>query len=242
MTPTLTTEAATAVQAGMNAYWTDRARDYDAHQRRPERLARDVEAWSRIWGEALPAAPADVLDLGTGSGFVAFVHAGLGHRVVATDLAEGMIDVARGHAAALPGAPDFRLGDAVEPDFGQGSFDAITSRYLMWTLREPAVALANWRRLLRPGGVLAVVDGLWFPEGLDANPTPGFAASYDGEVRDALPLAEARSIEETAELVRAAGFRDVTVTPLTTILELDREYGVAPGHEVTVQHLIRGVA
>lgn len=243
---TLTSSAAAdglvPAQAGMNAYWSERATDYDAGQRRPERLARDVVAWSEVWRQALPVSPAEVLDLGTGSGFVAFVHAGLGHRVTATDLAAGMIEVARSHAHEVPGAPDFRIGDAVAPGFAPASFDAITSRYLMWTLREPQVALANWRRLLRPGGVLAVVDGLWFPEGLDANPTPGFAASYDGEVRDALPLAEARSIEETADVVRAAGFRDVTVTPLTTILELDREYGAAPGHEVTLQHLIRGVA
>lgn len=228
------------IQTGINSYWTGRAADYDAAQRRPERRDRDLAAWSQVWGSALPPAPADVLDLGTGSGFVAFVHAGLGHRVVATDLAEGMIEVARSHAHGA-GAPDFRLGDAVDPDFAPGSFDAITNRYLMWTLREPLVALANWHRLLRPGGVLAVVDGLWFPEGLEANTTPGFAASYDEEVRRALPLAEARSIDETAEVIRSAGFRDVTVTPLTTILELDREYGAAPGHEVTVQQLIRGV-
>ena len=85
------TAATTAIQGNMNAYWSAQAADYDANQRRPERLARDVAAWSEIWGAALPTAPADVLDLGTGSGFVAFVHAGLGHRVVATDLAEGMI-------------------------------------------------------------------------------------------------------------------------------------------------------
>lgn len=233
------TQTATSVQANLNAYWTERAPLYDAHQQRPERLARDVAAWSEIWREALPDAPADVLDLGTGSGFVAFVHAALGHRVTATDLAEGMVEIARDRAATMAGAPDFRIGDAVAPDFAPGSFDAITNRYVMWTLREPEEALANWRRLLRPGGVLAVVDSTWFPEGLDANPTPGFAQWYDEHVRRALPLAEARSIEATVELVRSAGFRDVTVTPLTSILELDREYGVAPGHDVTLQFLVR---
>lgn len=235
-------DRARPVQAAMNAYWSARAVEYDAHQRRPERVARDVAAWTTVWRDALPAAPADVLDVGTGSGFVAFVHAGLGHRVVATDLAEGMVEVARARAEGVPGAPDFRIGDAVDPDFAPGSFDAITSRYLMWTLRQPASALANWRRLLRPGGVLAVVDGLWFPQGLGANPTPGFASSCDDEVRAALPLAEAPSIEATADALETAGFRDVTVSPLTTILELDREHGVAPGHELTVQHLIHGRA
>ncbi|WP_235738899.1 class I SAM-dependent methyltransferase [Nocardioides alcanivorans] len=232
----------TSVQANMNAYWTERAPLYDANQQRPERFERDVAAWSQIWGQALPASPADVLDLGTGSGFVAFVHAGNGHRVTATDLSDGMIEIARARAAQTPNAPDFGIGDAVSPDFTPGSFDAITNRYVMWTLREPEVALANWRRLLRPGGTLAVVDSTWFPEGLDLNPTPGFADWYDEHVRSALPLAEASTIEPTVEVVRAAGFRDVTVTPLTSILELDREYGVAPGHDVQLQYLVRGTA
>lgn len=235
---------AVSIQADLNAYWSGRALEYDAHQRRPERLARDLVTWTQIWRDALPDAPADVLDLGTGSGFVAFVLAGLGHRVTATDLSEGMIEMARSHAGSVGqvGGPDFRIGDAVDPDFAPTSLDAITNRYLMWTLREPERALANWRRLLRPGGVLAVVDGLWFPDGLAANQTPGFATSYGVQARAHLPLAEAGSIEATGDLLRAAGFRDVTTTPLTSILELDREFGVAPGHDLTVQHLVRGVA
>ncbi|KRF19333.1 hypothetical protein ASG90_20860 [Nocardioides sp. Soil797] len=246
MTATSETEPATRIQADLNDYWNGRAEEYDAHQRRPERLTRDVQEWSQVWREALGGESSDVLDLGTGSGFVAFVLARLGHRVTATDLSEGMIEVARNRAdhAGAPEicAPELCIGDAVDPDFAPGSFDAITNRFLMWTLREPQRALANWRRLLRPGGVLAVVDGLWFPNGLAANPTPGFATTYDEQARAALPLAEARSIEVLAELVRAAGFRDVTVTPLTTILDLDREFGVAPGHELTLQHLVRGIA
>lgn len=233
---------ASPVQANLNAYWTERAPEYDAYQQRPERLPLDVAAWSEVWREALPEAPADVLDLGTGSGFVAFVHAALGHRVTATDLAEGMVQIAQRRAAELGNAPTFLIGDAVEPDFAPASFDAITNRYVMWTLREPERALANWRRLLRPGGVLALVDSTWFPDGLQANPTPGFAQRYDDRAREALPLAEARSIDDTLAVVEAAGFTDVTVTPLTSILELDREYGVAPGHDVTLQYLVRGIS
>jgi hypothetical protein len=38
----------------------------------------------------------------------------------------------------------------------------------------------------------------------------------------------------------APGFRDVTVTALTSILQLDREYGVAPDHGGQLQYLVRG--
>ncbi|TDB89672.1 class I SAM-dependent methyltransferase [Micromonospora fluostatini] len=226
-------------QERINAYWTGRAPDYDEYQQRPDRLAADREAWSRIWAEALPPAPADVLDVGTGTGQVAMVLAGLGHRVTGIDLAEGMLDRARQHAATLANPPVIRLGDAVAPDFPAGSFDAVTSRYLMWTLREPEVAVANWARLVRPGGVVAVVDSTWFPGGLD-NASENFTDFYDARVRDVLPLAAATSIDQTVAVLEKAGLSEVTVTPLTTIYELDRRFGVAPDHEHQMQYLIAG--
>ncbi|MFI5934194.1 class I SAM-dependent methyltransferase [Actinoplanes sp. NPDC051494] len=219
------------VQGRINGYWTGRAPAYDDYQRRPERFSADQAAWAKVWEQALPAAPADVLDVGTGSGQVAVMLAGLGHRVTGIDLAEGMLDRARAHAAAMDNPPTILRGDAVEPGFPAAGFDAITSRYLLWTLREPQAALANWTRLLRPGGMIAAVDSTWFPRGVDI---------YDDEVRAALPLAAATSIQQSVALFEQAGLTDVTLTPLTTILELDQRYGVAENHEVQLQYLVTG--
>ncbi|MDP3969372.1 MAG: methyltransferase domain-containing protein [Nocardioides sp.] len=242
------------VQARLDEYWSGRAPEYDAYQQRPERAALDRAEWGAAFSAALPPAPADVLDVGTGSGYVAFLLASLGHRVTATDHAEGMLSIARTRAEDLRRrgelAPTIVAGDAVAPDFPEASFDAITSRYLLWTLREPDAALQDWRRLLRPGGVLIAVDSTWFPDGIDPAATDGahgddegaFARAYHSGVRAALPLAEARSIDAAADRVRAAGFRDVTVTPLEAIHALDLEHGVAPGHEVQMQYLVRGRA
>lgn len=235
------------VQRNIDAYWTGRAPEYDDYQQRPDRLAADREVWGEAFAAALPAAPAAVLDLGTGPGYVALLLAGLGYDVTATDLSTGMLERAREHARRVAssypsgGRARFALGDAVSPDFPAGSFDAVTSRYLMWTLREPLRALGAWRTLLRPGGVLAVVDSTWFPDGLDRDTADDFVALYDDDVRRALPLAAAESIEATRELVVAAGFEDVSATPLVGVLELDRTHGVAPDHEVRLQFLVRGV-
>ncbi len=220
------------LQDSINHYWTDRAPGYDAYQQRPERRDLDLAAWSRVWTDALPPAPADVLDVGTGSGHVAFLLAGLGHRVTGIDLADGMLAIAQERAAGTAGAPRFLAGDAVAPDFAPASYDAVVGRYVMWTLRDPDAAAASWVRLLRPGGVVAMVDSTWFTDGL--------GALYGDRPEGELPLADARSIEETADVLRRAGLVDVTITPLEEMLELDRQHGVAPGHDVQLQYLLSG--
>ena len=220
------------VQDVINDYWSDRAPSYDAYQQRPERREADRAVWGRVWASALPPAPADVLDVGTGSGHVACLLAVGGHRVTGIDLAPGMLEIARDHAARLAAPPAFLAGDAVAPDFPPGSFDAVVGRYVMWTLRDPTAAVRRWLDLLRPGGVVAVVDSTWFD-------TATVELYGDRPAAD-LPLADATSIDATADVLVAAGLRNVTVTPLTEVLELDRRHGVAPGHDVRLQHLVSG--
>lgn len=230
-----------SVQDRVDAYWTARAPAYDDYQQRPERRELDRRAWAEVWGGALPPAPARVLDVGCGSGYVACLLADAGHDVVGVDSATGMVDRAREHAAAMTArtgrAPDFRVGDAVDPDLAPGSLDAVVGRYVLWTLRDAPAALAAWWRLLRPGGTLAMVDATWFPDGLAAAEGDAFRSAYDEQVAARMPLAAADA-EQKAALVAAAGFVDVRSTRLETVWELDRTHGVAPGHTPTPQHLL----
>ncbi|MGB3764170.1 MAG: methyltransferase domain-containing protein [Ornithinimicrobium sp.] len=229
------------MQERVNTYWTHHAAAYDDYQQRPERRDADEQAWSRIWAAHLPPSPARVLDVGTGSGTMARLMAGMGYDVTGIDLSTGMLDRARAHEARQPersGTLTLALGDAVDPDFPTDHVDAITNRYLMWTLRQPEVALANWRRVLRPTGVLAVVDSTWFAHGFDTEHGSTFWQAYNDDVTRALPLAAASTIHDTAQLIQDAGFTNVTVTPLTEILELDRQHGVSPGHDLQTQFMI----
>lgn len=228
----------TSTQDKLNAYWSIRSRPYDEFQ-----VARDGnqgyrQLWVDLFTDVLPAGPLDVLDVGTGSGYLAMLLAGLGHRVTATDLAEEMLERARHHAAQLDAPPTVMLGDAVAPDYPDASFDVVTNRYLMWTLREPGRALAAWHRVLRPGGMIAVIDSPWYKDGF-ANPSnEHFSECYDADVRGDLPLAGATSIEPTRSLVVEAGFRDVTVTPLHSLLEKSLELGLEARSGGQLQYLV----
>jgi 2-polyprenyl-6-hydroxyphenyl methylase/3-demethylubiquinone-9 3-methyltransferase len=98
-----------------------------------------------------------VLDVGCGGGLLAESLARAGARVTAIDLAPGMIEVARLHAAESALSIDYRV--AAAEDLAQGqpqSFDAITCMEMLEHVPEPAATVASLARLLRPGGTLFV--------------------------------------------------------------------------------------
>jgi ubiquinone/menaquinone biosynthesis C-methylase UbiE len=102
--------------------------------------------------------PLNILDVGTGPGVMAFILAELGHRVTAIDLAPGMLDQARSNAQRLNLSVDFQQGDAEVLSFPQASFDGLISRLVLWNLPNPAKALTEWARVLKPGGKLLIID------------------------------------------------------------------------------------
>ncbi|MFA9445111.1 class I SAM-dependent methyltransferase [Egicoccus sp. AB-alg6-2] len=240
----------TDVQQAMDTYWHRRAPHYHDHQRRTQTAAiRDF--WTRLWQDALPAAPIEVLDVGTGTGEVAAVLARLGHRVTAIDTAAGMLELARQRPLDSTGGGSvvWQHGDAVRPPFPPASFDAVTSRYVLWTLRDPVAALERWRALLRPGGRLVAVDSTWFPEGIhptgpagDASRLPEFQRHYTRAVTARLPLAEADSITPAVRAVEAAGFEDVTLEPLEPLERLQTQAAIPSDHDIRLQYLITATA
>ncbi|WP_080518844.1 methyltransferase domain-containing protein [Rhodopseudomonas palustris] len=64
-------------------------------------------------------------------------------------------------------AVKFHLGDAENPMMPDERFDAVVSRHLVWTLPDPEAALADWLRVLRPGGRVVLVDCDWVHRGAD---------------------------------------------------------------------------
>ena len=125
------------------------------------------------------------LDVGTGTGFVALRLAELGHAVTAIDQAERMLAITQRQVVDRDLGVWLARADAEVLPFANDSSDVVISR---WLLPEPDHALAEWIRVLRPGGLLIAVSSLESSAG-------------PGEGRDGLRRTVARSNGEIAASV-----------------------------------------
>lgn len=100
------------------------------------------------------------LDLGTGSGELAFELASLGCRVVAMDFCQPMIVVARRKLDARNSALRVSLaaGDALELPFPDRTFDCLTAGFALRNLAGLTRGLQEMQRVLKPRGRLAVLE------------------------------------------------------------------------------------
>jgi ubiquinone/menaquinone biosynthesis C-methylase UbiE len=128
-------------------------------------------AWERLLVEQLPAAPARLADLGCGTGTLSVLLADNGHHVDGLDFSPEMIRHAEAKAAGRAEVT-FVQGDAYQPPLPPASYDVVLSRHVLWAMPDPAVALSRWTKLLRPEGVLVLVEGRWSNDiGLTADET-----------------------------------------------------------------------
>jgi arsenite methyltransferase len=126
----------------------------------------DVVEQRRLVVEALDLRPGEhVLDIGSGPGFLACEMAAVvGKRgsVHGVDPSQSMLAIAAHRERAPGSAPvEFRPGDAIELPYPDGSFDAAVSTQVYEYVEDMATALAEARRVLRPGGRLLVLDTDW---------------------------------------------------------------------------------
>ena len=134
----------------MSDDWADRAASFgsvaDVYERSRPGYPEEAVRW--LAGEP----PRDVLDLGAGTGKLTRGLAALGHRVTAVDPAAEMLEYIR---RALPDVA-VEVGTAEAVPLPAGAVDVVTvGQAFHWFDHERAVP--EIARVLRPGGVLAVV-------------------------------------------------------------------------------------
>lgn len=218
-------------------YWNFRSSTYTNGVNGFDEEERTV--WKQIFENSLTFGKRlKILDVGTGTGFLALLFAGMGHEVTGIDLSECMLEKAKNNADNMGLEIDFLNGDAENLPFENCSFDMVVSKYLLWTLPEPSCAVREWGRVLKPGGMIFAIDGNWF------DPRPDryikrmlsemaerfakknqynliFKKSY-GPIRNTLPLYEKISPENISLLFSETGLVNTATNPLLEVQKFQR--------------------
>lgn len=134
------------------------AMTFGLHRRWRDKALRGVCA--ALDGVAAPR----VLDLACGTGDVTLRLAGMlpDALITGADLSAGMLEVAR-RKLGKADAPtrrriEFRQADALRMPFADGEFDAVTIAYGVRNFENLRAGYAEMRRVLRPGGMLCVIE------------------------------------------------------------------------------------
>lgn len=130
------------------------ARWYDRTTRRDMPEIRQLAA--RI--AAMVPAGGSVLEVAPGPGFLSIELAKRGLQVRAIDISKSFVEIARKNAAADGVKARFQLGNAAALPVDDASVDFVVCRAAFKNFTEPVKAMAEMRRVLRPGGTALLID------------------------------------------------------------------------------------
>ena len=149
------------------------------------------------------------------------------------DLSTGMLEKAKQNADNKELEIDFFHGDAENLPFEYNSFDLVTNKFLLWTLPQPACAIREWKRVLKPGGRIFAIDGNWFDPRLGrrikrtvSEWTERFVKKNQynlifkdcyGPIQSSLPLYEEISPEKASFIFSENGFVNTSANPLLEV-------------------------
>ena len=185
-------------------------------------LGTDIMWRARVVQMVAEWKPAQLLDIATGTGDLALaIRRALPEvEVLGTDFCRPMLDV-----AVRRGLDNVMEADAMNLPLPDAAYDAATVAFGLRNMADYAKALREWRRVLRPGGHLLVLD-FSMPENIFASPyrlylhhvlpriagwVTGNSAAYDylGESIEAFPRGQA-----FCELLRSCGYSNPSCLPL----------------------------
>jgi ubiquinone/menaquinone biosynthesis C-methylase UbiE len=186
---------------------------------RKQRTSNAYDRWSRVWNLArytnrsiygtvlalLDERHHRVLDVGCGTGLMSAKLAAGGRRVLGVDLSSDMIARARRRRSARV---DFMQGDAEQLALESSGFDAVVNLISFHHYPAPSRALAEFRRVLRPGGRLVLVlfdrNSRYIKLAQQVNP---WVKSIAGEEWQ-------KTSDEMRALVSSAGFVRIEIQPV----------------------------
>lgn len=224
----------TEIKDAVRKSWDSSSVTYDTSPGHRIGTQEEKEAWKHELKRNLPQSPQNVLDVGCGTGAMGLLFAEMGHRVTGVDLSEAMMAKARQKAAAQNLPMDLKTGDAEHLPFEEGSFDVVVNRHLLWTLPHPEIALKEWHRVLKNGGTVLIIDGVWKDKSFSSRAkrllSDGLAkifdrtnhSHYDKNLRSHLPYDGGMPKEIMMSCLDDAGFGGASFRDLMYIREMQK--------------------
>ncbi len=211
-------------------WWDDPSQDYDGFH--GHGVNSDIE--KELWGDEIMRLldlkkDLKVLDIGTGTGFLALLLSSKGYDVTAVDWSKNMMQKAidKAKAASLP--IKFDVQDAESLTFADASFDAVVSRHVLWTLADPAKAAKEWARVIKPAGMI-ITD-------IPRQGSQSGKHHYGEEVGLQLPLGNGADPAEIVGLFKQAGLENISLKLLEKQDEVNnehKEHNEHKGHRKTM--------
>jgi len=186
---------------------------------------QDARWKRRLVGLSGAASSTRALDLACGTGDITFGLAARGAAVVGLDLTLRMLQLARAKIPPAPGAA-FLAGDMMALPFADASFDLVTAGYGLRNVPRLEPAIAEIRRVLRPGGRLLSLDfnrpgnplvrGVYLGYLTVAGSALGWALHRDPDTYRYIPESIKRypGASGVAAMLERAGFTECEVVPL----------------------------
>ncbi len=210
------------LRAEMIGRWSRAAAGWGEHAERMREFGMPVSAWMIEQARLQPGQR--VLELAAGPGDTGFLAAELirpGGTLLSTDATETMLDVARARAAALGIANvEFKRIEFEWIDLSTASVDVVICKWGLMFSVDPESALREARRVLRPGGRIALAAwdeppvNPWATIPTRALVALGYVEPTDPDAPGMYALAAPGRLQE---LLESAGFVDVLVESVETL-------------------------
>lgn len=197
-------------------YWDKRSDSFDA-----DHDTEDLQAWMDALATLLGAdLNRNVLDLGTGTGFLANMTAKLGYSTIGIDISKEMMNLGVKHAKSVGSDAVFMEGSVLALPFMDNTVDFIINSRLIWTLVEPDIAIKEWLRILKPGGKIMCFNRM--KEGIGLN--IGKVNIYDDEEVDKQLAIKGARMEELRDLLERNGLVNVQIQKLSGLTRPGYDY------------------
>lgn len=133
-------------------YWDRHSKSYD---RQMAFFDRRLFGDSRDW--VCRQAVGDVLEVAVGTG-LNLAHYPPDVKLTGVEFSSAMLKLARERSTSLSREIDLREGDAQQLDFPDATFDTVVCTFSLCAIPDERKAVAEMRRVLKPGGLLLLAD------------------------------------------------------------------------------------